>query len=321
VTTAANDIDPRSHFEHEAMLYRGPGEFVERAGSFIEEGASRDEAVLVVVGASKLDLLRSSLRPIPPHVAFSDMDTVGRNPARLIAVWREFADARHAQGRGFRGIGEPIFPSRSRDELVECERHEALLNLAFHEGPAWRLACPYDEEALPPSVIQEARRNHPLVDAGDHVETSTEFRGLDDIAAPFAAGLDEPTPPVTDWLGFGLTGLGEVRTLIRRHAAHAGVRTDRIDDAVLAANEIAANAVEHGSRRARVRCWVTERSFICEVTDSGRFDAPLAGRERPSTLQGAGSGFGLWLANQLCDLVQIRSLADGSIVRLHIHRV
>jgi hypothetical protein len=28
------------------------------------------------------------------------------------------------------------------------------------------------------------------------------------------------------------------------------------------------------------------------------------------------SGFGLWLANQLCDLVQIRSFDGGSAVRL-----
>ena len=33
------------------------------------------------------------------------------------------------------------------------------------------------------------------------------------------------------------------------------------------------------------------------------------------------SGFGLWLANQLCDLVQIRSFADGSVVRLHLRLV
>jgi hypothetical protein len=30
------------------------------------------------------------------------------------------------------------------------------------------------------------------------------------------------------------------------------------------------------------------------------------------------SGFGLWLANQVCDLVQIRSFEDGSLVRLHM---
>ena len=56
--------------------------------------------------------------------------------------------------------------------------------------------------------------------------------------------------------------------------------------------------------------------MICEVRDSGRLDKPLAGRARPEL--GQGGGWGLWLANQLCDLVQLRTLPDGSVVRLHL---
>jgi hypothetical protein len=36
---------------------------------------------------------------------------------------------------------------------------------------------------------------------------------------------------------------------------------------------------------------------------------------RPSLDQSG--GWGLWLANQLCDLVQLRELPEGSVVRLH----
>ena len=39
---------------------------------------------------------------------------------------------------------------------------------------------------------------------------------------------------------------------------------------------------------------------------------PLAGRERPAGLGDAGRG--LWIVNQLCDLVQVR----GGVVRLHV---
>jgi len=31
-------------------------------------------------------------------------------------------------------------------------------------------------------------------------------------------------------------------------------------------------------------------------------------------------GHGLWLVNQLCDLVQMRTFASGSVVRVHLHR-
>jgi hypothetical protein len=49
------------------------------------------------------------------------------------------------------------------------------------------------------------------------------------------------------------------------------------------------------------------------------FDKPLADRERP--LPDLSAPRGLWLANQLCDLVQIRSLPEGTVVRLHMYRI
>ena len=56
---------------------------------------------------------------------------------------------------------------------------------------------------------------------------------------------------------------------------------------------------------------------MCEVSDNGVIAPPLAGREQP---EGPG-GNGLWIANQACDLVQIRSFGGGSVVRLHKRRV
>jgi hypothetical protein len=55
---------------------------------------------------------------------------------------------------------------------------------------------------------------------------------------------------------------------------------------------------------------------ICEVSDNGRIGQPLVGRQLPA--DDSVGGRGLWMANQLCDLVQIRTFADGSVVRLHM---
>ena len=57
--------------------------------------------------------------------------------------------------------------------------------------------------------------------------------------------------------------------------------------------------------------------MICEVRDRGRLDQPLAGRASARARRPVG-GWGLWLANQLCDLVQLRTLPDGNVVRLHL---
>ena len=58
--------------------------------------------------------------------------------------------------------------------------------------------------------------------------------------------------------------------------------------------------------------------LLVEFEDSGSIEAPLAGRLRPGPTQDGGRG--LWLANQLCDLVQIRSRPGRTTVRLRPSR-
>ena len=70
-----------------------------------------------------------------------------------------------------------------------------------------------------------------------------------------------------------------------------------------------------GGGSGTLRCWRDGESLVCEVKDSGHIQAPLIGRRRPQPE--ACSGRGVWLVNQLCDLVQIRSNPTGSVVRVH----
>ena len=42
----------------------------------------------------------------------------------------------------------------------------------------------------------------------------------------------------------------------------------------------------------------------------------MAGRLRPVLDEPGGRG--LWLANQLCDLVQVRTFENGNVVRIHM---
>ena len=309
--------NPILGFRHDALFYAGVDSFVDRTVPFIRAGVRAEEPMLVVVAAEKIDRLRSELGSDAAKVRFEDMAEVGLNPARIIPVWRAFVDEHTASGGSVRGVGEPIWASRSADELVECERHEALLNLAISEDtPLW-LACPYDAGALSSSVLEEAQRNHPyLVDGGDR-RASDRFRGLEEIAEPFDHPLPEPVVRA-DELPFELGDLRAVRAFTAREASAAGLSPDRTKDLVLAADEAAANSVSHGGGRGVLRIWMNEDSLVCEIRDSGRIDDPLAGRRRPTWSMR--SGFGLWLMNQLCDLVQIRSFATGSVTRLHMSR-
>ncbi len=304
--------EPTDVFRHEAFMYAGDSEFLEGTVAFIEGGLEAGEPVLVVEPAPKLDMLRHALGPSAEGVHFADMAAVGRNPARIIPAWQEFV--RTYPDRRLRGIGEPIGPNRGPDELDECHLHEALLNVAFDGAQPWWLLCPYDVSALGPEVVEEARRTHPFVHDGTGPGRSDDYRPLD-LDAPF----DRPLPPPPGQpveMPFTARSLHDLRGMISRHAYRAGLGAEETAYFVLAVNEIATNSVRHGGGGGVLCLWDQGDSLTCEVRDSGYIDEPLAGRRPPDEEEE--NGRGLWLANQVCDLVQVHSTPAGTAVRVHM---
>jgi anti-sigma regulatory factor (Ser/Thr protein kinase) len=296
------------------MFYASDEEFLDGTSSFIRDGLDNDEPTLVVLAAAKNEALRSELHESADRVMFADMTEVGSNPARIIPAWNEFVRQHVSSGRAIRGIGEPISAERTADELVECQRHESLLNLAFDDTPGFFLLCPYDTETLDAKVIEEAKRSHPFVCSHGHEHESDTYRGLDEVAAPFGAPLPEPISVPQSKIFQALT-LGALRDFVTEHAAAAGFQGQPLDDLVIAVNEVATNSVVHGGGGGIARVWQDDGALVCEINDSGQLENPMAGRETPDSLQQGGHG--LWMANQLCDLVQLRSYHGGSAVRLH----
>jgi anti-sigma regulatory factor (Ser/Thr protein kinase) len=301
-------------YRHEALFYEGTDQLLTGLVPFVQEAVSADEPILVVLGASKLDALRESLDGDAEHALFADMAEVGTNPARIIPAWQRFLRDHARPGRPARGIGEPIWAGRSAAELAECERHEALLNIAFADPEFW-LLCPYDKGTLAPEVLDEARRNHPFVSDGTAAaEASDRFPGGEAIAAPFTATLPDPPAEAMTTLVSRAT-LREIRQIVGHFAAAAGMDVDPAADLVLTVHELATNSVLHGGGQGSLLLWREPDAVVCEVRDRGRIVDPLAGRVEPAGILEGGRG--LWMANQLCDLVQIRSFADGGAVRVH----
>jgi anti-sigma regulatory factor (Ser/Thr protein kinase) len=315
VSTADLTALPDERFRHEALLYAGENQFVEGCTSFVRAGLEAGEPTLVVALAHKLEQLREALGADAELVQFGDMSVIGQNPARIIPAWQDFVDENAEPGVRLRGIGEPIFPARDLHELVECERHEALLNLAFAGADRFWLMCPYDTEALPAPVIAEAKRNHPFVARGEHRELSADYLGAEAISQPFAAELPDPPVEAAE-LRFENGGLHGVRRFVAEHALAAGLGRSKAHDLVIAVNEIATNSLEHGGGSGALRLWRDGRRFVSEVRDAGRLEDPLVDRRLPRP--GDHAGRGLWLANQLCDLVQVRSFPGELVVRLHV---
>jgi anti-sigma regulatory factor (Ser/Thr protein kinase) len=313
-TQTLDDAGPTTGFSHEAYLYTDPARFLEGCLDFIRSGLAAGESVLVAVPEPRATWLRQLLRG-EDDVSVVDMASLGANPARIIPEWRSFLDRAVDDGRPVRGIGEPVWAERSPAELAECLLHESLLNLAFDDGPAWRLMCPYDAAALPGRVLDQALSVHPTVADATGCRPSPTYHSV-----PAARGLrGDPLPPPEATpveLPFTTAELGSVRRLVRRQAVEAGLRGDATDDLVLAVDEVAANSLLHGGGRGVLRIWTEGHSLVCEVADDGVITDPLVGRRQPP-LERTG-GRGLWLANQLCRLVQIRSGAAGTTVRLHV---
>jgi anti-sigma regulatory factor (Ser/Thr protein kinase) len=299
-------------------MYAGRDEFLHGTTTFIREGLQAGEPALVVVDAEKIPPLRAELGSDAEHVQFADMGIVGSNPGRIIQAWHDFVAERSGPELPVRGIGEPIGPHRSASELVECQRHESLLNLAFAGISAFSLMCPYDTEALSAEVIEEAVRTHPVTVRGGARVPSALYGGLEAAVAPFGEPLPEPVPAPKEFY-FEAASLAALRQYVALRALGAGLEQTRTEDLLLAVNEIATNSLRHGGGAGFLRVWEEPDAVICEVRDGGVFEAPLAGRCRPTPEQIG--GFGLWMANQVCDLVQIRSVPEGSIVRLHMRRV
>lgn len=299
-------------FVHRALLYRGDDEFVHRIMSFVSEGTESGEPVLISVPGRHLELLRSAAPRSTHHVHFLDMSELGRNPGRIMPAVEEFLNERSS--RPARVVGEPIWPGRSSDEIAEATRHEALINLAFSQFLATAL-CPYDAESLPAGAISDAWRTHPEVISDGVLTTSSRFADAramcrDDLW-PLA-----PTPDRTETSTYGFDDLFALRTRVHDYGVLNGLADDRASDLVLAVNEVASNSIRYGGGGGVLRMWIDERqAVVCEVEDAGHITNPLEGRYAPGRDLGAR---GLWLVNQLCDLVEVRSDSDGTRVRVRI---
>lgn len=285
------------------MPYAGHDEFVSMATRFLADGVAEGEPALLLTDAGKLGDVRDALGGQAKHVRFVDMNMAGHNPVLLLSVLDEFIRAH--DGRRVRGLGEPVHDARTPAQRAEAELHELLMNSArCQKWNAW-LGCSYDTGALDEAALASMRRSHPK-DGYDLANA---------VAAKFEAPLS-PRPDGAETFSVDAADLGAVRTIVRTAATMAGLSAERADGFVCAVNEVVTNGIRHGRGPVDVALWSSDGALVCDVHDCGHILNPLAGRLAP--VVGELGGRGLWLANHLCDLVQVRAPAAGTSVRMYI---
>ena len=139
-----------------------------------------------------------------------------------------------------------------------------------------RLLCFFPAD-LPGPVAEVVRRAHPFVlDDGRPVPTGVDAdprRLLDGLGAPVPAELGAPAREFR----FDATQLRDVRRAVDETLRGQGFPDSRAEDVTVAVNEVATNAVHHGTHTARLMLWTPEQDVVCEVHDGGRLADPLPG--------------------------------------------
>jgi anti-sigma regulatory factor (Ser/Thr protein kinase) len=310
-------------FTHRVLPYDGAEEFLGGAVPFLRDGVDAGDRVLAVCGAGTEMLLRDALGPAAAGVEFTEAATWYAHPSRTLADCLGDADETAGQGRRLRLLGEPAWAYRPPLEVVEWQRAEAVLNIAFR-GTGASILCPY-AASLPAAVVAAGRKTHPETVRGTRAVANPGFM---DPWAFSARCDDEPLPappPGADTLKLDdRPDLYWLRAYVTDCARQTPLPEDGLQRLLVAVTEVVTNALRHGEPPIVLRMWTEapdgDAALVCEVTDEGRWPPGTGHGLVPPRPAGTTSGgrFGLWAVRLLCSLVQIRTGKDGSIVRLRL---
>lgn len=127
-----------------------------------------------------------------------------------------------------------------------------------------------------------------------------------------SAETGDDGPPVLNQV-FDDDSLYALRSAVAAHGSQAGLAEGRLGDLVLVVHELAANAIQHGAGRGRLRIWNTGTELRCEVADDGinHGSGETGGRDPAHwTIQ---PGHGLWVIRQVADRASVNASPAGTV--------
>jgi MEDS: MEthanogen/methylotroph, DcmR Sensory domain len=313
-------------FQHWACVYDSDQQFLETAVPFLADGLAAGEPVLAVTTPANLELISAALGARGGDVDYAESAFFGRRPPQRLAAfyryWRNHAaresseNSRSTGGTGVRILAEAVWAGRSAREIAAWTRMESALNVVLAPA-AISMICPYDTRVLGPDIVSGALRTHPARVAGSRLSPSPDFTDPVEFARSCdTAPLADPPP---DAAAFPFDGdLRGLRRFIAGRAAAYGVTGDRADILVLAVSEVGAYLKNQGPGPATLRTWEQPGAIVCDFRQPGlSISDPFLGL-RPTRRLEPSDGDGLWLANQVCDWLEIRSGADGGTIQLQV---
>lgn len=300
--------------QHEAVFYDGVDEFIEVALPFAREAVAAGEPLIVVEPSAQLAALREAMDADAEGAEFFEAADWYQSPGKAFKAYLDWVTAGLERAPRVRTIGEPIWPTDWRSAVAEYAHYESVYNVIADDVSVWSI-CPYDVGALPDEIVEHARATHPYVRTRDGVERSSMFVDPHTYCSHLASRISEPAVRVRRFPV--RPDLAATRAAVAEEARVAGVAPARFAELLVAVHEVAMNALVHGRGDASVRTWREGKTFVCEVEDHGPgLSEAVAGYEPPQPEREESRG--LWLARQICDLVEVYSRDGITRVRLHV---
>jgi CheY-like chemotaxis protein len=169
----------RSHghgCRHDALLYASADELAAGMLPFIHHGLERGEDVLVVLREADLSAVRQALGADAAEVEFADAVAWYRSPEHAFEQYRSYVEGRLESGAPrVRIAAEVVWPQGSaRAAVAEWKRYEAGISVAMASVPV-SFICAYNTSELPPGIVADARRTHPVVRTAEGAHPSAHY--------------------------------------------------------------------------------------------------------------------------------------------------
>ncbi|MEV5572622.1 sensor histidine kinase [Spirillospora sp. NPDC052269] len=307
----------RGRLRHRALLYASDDEFREAAIAYLAEGAAAGDVLVAILPEARRRLLLAPAAAGLGKIEFLDASDWYSGPAKTIASFHERGRT-DWWGRGrLRVLTEPPWDGRSPLEIVEWQRHESVLNVAFAATPTL-LTCAYDIRTVPGDVLAGVGRTHPAFADAAGEWPSPSYTDPAAFYAECNRSPLGPPPRAAEHRRFTTGQLPDVRRFLSGRAERYGLPSDRRLPFLLAANEVATAVIRHGGGQGDLWVWATADELVCELTDpAARVEDRFLGHIPPRLDRPTEAA--MWAVRCLCHIVEIRSDARaGTRIRLHV---
>jgi CheY-like chemotaxis protein len=169
----------RSHgrgCRHEALVYSSAAELAGGALPFLQQGLTSGDHLLVILREAGRTVLQQALGEDSARVAFADADTWYQSPEHAFDRYTRYLDDQIERGaHRVRVVAEIVWPqSFETADVGRWERYEAQISGALASVPV-SFICAYDARELPPEIIIDAQRTHPILRSSEGARPSAHY--------------------------------------------------------------------------------------------------------------------------------------------------